>query len=355
MEGSLADKVVRQILCWQDGGAQQQYAGDVIYGLSGEIRGSHLLDTMFRSSYDEFYSELLKCGDFLSPASLQEYAEHDVSNFVLQTILTTLRSKEQAEFALKVLQKIISNGLAIDPSKKRRGLLWRATELAAKYRVEQDGILKAVRLGILAINQSCDESNDAERLDSSAQPKQKKRKQRKKASSIELSECIPLLIQLDRDATDPERITLDVAGSRAVYHMLRFSPRLCEDVIKGIIHEISTDDIVALSKDGLGSRCILDGILDGPVQTPIFSTAVKDLRAKLSGKLTALSRHRVGHHVVRKMFSALPTIDEKEKVAEELAKGKNSLQGNPMGRSIIEACALDQYEMNKKDWRRIVA
>ncbi|KAL3904485.1 MAG: hypothetical protein SGILL_010050, partial [Bacillariaceae sp.] len=332
---SLADKVVKQILCWQDGVDKQEYAGDVIYGLSGETRGSHLLETLFQSSPDEFYSQILRCGDFLAPTSLQEYAEHDVSNFVLQTFLTTVRSKEQAESALKAIEKIISSGLAIDPSKRRRGLLWRATELASKFRVEQDGLLKAVRLGFLAVNQSSIDT--IENTESPAQPKKLKRKQRKKASAVELSECVPLLISLKASEADPERITLDVAGSRAIYHMLRFSARLCEDVINGILQELSADDLVALSKDGLGSRCILDGILDGPVQKPIFAKAVSDLRVKLTGRLAELARHRVGHHVVRKLFLSLATVDEKEKVVEEILKGKNSLQGNPMGRRIIEA------------------
>jgi hypothetical protein len=352
--GSLADSVVKQILCWQDGVEQQEFAGDVIYGLSGETRGSHLLETIFQSSPDDFYGDVLRCGDFLTLSSLQEYAEHDVSNFVAQTMLRTLRNKEQAESALKVMQKIISNGLAVDPTRKRRGLLWRAAELASKYRVEQDGMLKAIRLGFLTLNQTSD-AEPPKGEDASGEPKQKKRKQRKKASSVEMRECIPLLIGLKTNPSNPERISLDVAGSRAVYHMLRFSPRLCEDVINGILGELSTDDIVTLSQDGLGSRCILDGILDGPVHNPVFSKAVSDLRVKLSGRLAMLSRHRVGHHVVRKLFLALPTISEKEKVVEELLKGKNSLSGNPMGRSIIEACALDQYELNQKNWRKQVA
>jgi hypothetical protein len=132
--GSFADTVVKQILCWQEGSKEQDHASDVIYGLSGEARGSHLLETILRLCPDEFYQAMLNCGDFLSPTSLQDYVIHDVSNFVIQTLLSTVRSKEQAELVLKAIEKVISSGLAIDATKKRRGIVWRATELASKYR-----------------------------------------------------------------------------------------------------------------------------------------------------------------------------------------------------------------------------
>ena len=90
---------------------------------------------------------------------------------------------------------------------------------------------------------------------------------------MELKDCIQMLIGLKRNPVDDQRITLDVAGCRSVHHMLRFSPRLCEDVLDGIIKEMPPEDLICITKDGLGSRCIMDGILDGPVKTPIFANA----------------------------------------------------------------------------------
>ncbi|KAG7370206.1 Pumilio-family RNA binding repeat protein [Nitzschia inconspicua] len=350
--GSLADRAVRQILCWQSGETVQEFAGDIIYGLSGEIRGSHVLETVFRLCYDDFYSELLRCGDFLSSASVQEYVQHDVSNFVVQTILATVREKEQAETILKVIEKSISSGVAIDPNRKRRGIIWRAAELAAKYRVEQESVIKAIRLGFLAISNS---SPVAENDDDEATARKKRKKERKKASMIELKECVPLLLQINENSIKSEQLSMDVAGTRTVYHMLRFSPRLCEGVLDGIVQELSTEELVSIAKDGLGSRCVLDGILDGPVQIPVFQKAVQELRSKFVGRIVSMANHRVAHHVVRKLFVALSTMGEKEKLADELIRGKNLLLGNAVGRSIIEDVRLDLYEMDKKEWRRKVA
>ena len=365
-EGSLADKAVKRILCWQNDSSpdsDQQYVGDVIYGLSGEPRGSHMLETIMRLCPDEFYDSVLKYGDFLSVRTMQDYVEHNVSNFVVQTLLSTTRSKEQAETVLKTVGKAISSGSVIDPSKKRRGVLWRATELSAKYRIEQDGILKAVRLGFLAINgdsnnnieinsnPEADNLNNNDSGDSTAERGTKK-KQRKKASAIELKDCVPLLIGLKRDQN--ERITLDVAGCRTIHYMLRFAPRLCEQVLEGIIEEISAEDLISIAKDGLGSRCIMDGILDGPVKTPIFANAAKELREKLNGHWISLATDRVGHHTVKKIFKALPRIDDKAKLTEELLSGGNRLNGNSMGRNVIELCLVDLYDEDRKEWRNKV-
>lgn len=350
--GSLADKAVKQILCWQDGAEEQEHASDVVYGLSGEPRGSHVLETILRLCPDEVYELLLKYGDFLTAQTMQDYVAHPVSNFVVQTMLTTVRNKEQAETVLKTVEKVIASGLAIDPAKKRRGILWRATELAAKYRIEQDGLLKAIRLGFLA----CKGDSNSAAAEAPAESSEggKKKKQRKKASSVEIKDCIPILIGLKRNSEDDQRITLDAAGCRSVHHMLRFSPRLCQDVLDGLLKEVSSEDLVSLARDGLGSRCIMDGILDGPVKTPIFATATKDLREKLEGNWASLATDRVGHHTVKKLFKHLPKIDDKAKLVEELYNAGNRLRGNAMGRSIIDACLIDAYDENRTEWRHRV-
>ena len=361
--GSPAYQLACQLLCWkQDTDTKEQpHAGEVIYGLSGEPRGSHLLETLFQLAPDSFHASMVQCGEFLVPDSFLEYAQHDVSNFCLQTILETCRSKEQAEVMLKVvIEKGISSGLVVDAQQKRRGILWRAVELAAKYRVAQESILKAIRIGFGATLSNKDsESNDKEEaatMDAEGATK-KKKKQRAKASALDIKDCIPLLIGLQAPEQDGGRAMLDVAGCRTLYHLLRFAPRLCEETLSGIMDGLTADQLVLIAKDGLGSRCILDGILDGPVQTPIFAAATKQLLNKLTGTLVALSSDRVGHHIVMKLFQALPKLDDKSKLVEELAtQGGNRLSGTAMGRSVMEACRVTEYQdSGAKHWRHTMA
>jgi hypothetical protein len=351
--GSLAHTMVCRILCWEDGADTQPQAADIIFGLSGEPRGSHLLETFLRLTPDGMHEAIIKCGDFANPTSMQEYAEHNVSNFVVQTMLTTIRTKEQAESMLKVVEKVISSGLAIDGAKRRRGILWRAVELASKFRVGQDGILKSIRLGFAAINKASIETSEQDRNEEDEA--KKKKKQRKKATSVEVKHCIKSVLGLRKPEKDGDRVILDAAGARTIYHMLRFTPRLCEEVLKGCIDEHSADELLLIAKDGLGSRCIMDGLLDGPIKTPIFAAASKTLYLKLKDNWVSLSTDRVGHHTVKKLFTALPRIDDKAKLLEELVSGGNRLIGNTMGRSVAEACSVDEYRENPKQWRKEIA
>jgi len=313
--------------------------GEVIYGMSGEIRGSHVLETLMRIGPDELYSLILEKGDFVK--SVAEYVEHNVSNFVVQTLLTAVRNKDQAELLLKAIEKLITNGYVVNAANRRVGILWRALELAAKFRIEQESILKAIRIGSgLAIKPVEEEIT---------QPEGKKKKPRQKAFSIPLQECIPRLLNLKKSGKDGDRVTLCVEGTRAVYHLLRFAPSLCGDVLEGITENISADELELLAKDGLGSRCIWDGILEGPKTEKVFLKAMKALLTKLNGRWIALASDRVGHHCVIKLFKALD-FQDKIIMVSELSRGHYRLTGSAMGRSVIENCAITAFLEGENVW-----
>ena len=172
---------------------------------------------------------------------------------------------------------------------------------------------------------------------------------------MNIEDCIAQLINVRKPQIEGGRAQLDVSGSRTVYHLLRFTPRLCEDTLKGIIEGLDADEIQLIAKDGLGSVCIIDGILDGAIQTPVFAAAIKKLQAKLAGCWVSLAADRVGHHMVKKMFLALPKIDDKGKLVDELCSGYNRLSGTSMGRSVIETCIIDEYRQDKKQWRTVLS
>lgn len=312
--------------------------GDVIYGLSGEPRGSHVLETLMHISPDEVHSQIFYKGGF--NASLVEYVEHDVSNFVVQALLSTIRSKDQAELLLKGVEKLVANGYVVNPANKRIGILWRATELAAKFHIHQESLLKAIRIGCgLTVKSTSDEA---------AGDEGKKKKPRQKASSIPLQDCMPYLLNLQVPLRDGDRVTLGVEGTRAVFHLMRFSPRLCDGVLEGLTEKMSQYELELLAKDGLGSRCVWDGILDGGSEKN-FLKAAKSLLLKLRGRWVALASHRVGHHCVIKLFRLLD-IEDKAILISELADMFNRLEGSAMGRSVIKACAVDAFLDGESTW-----
>ena len=190
--------------------------GDVIYGMSGEPRGSHVLETVMRLCSDEMYGVILDYGDFCTPNAMKDYVEHDVSNFVVQSLLSTVRSKEQAERVWKSLERTVTCGYVLDPGNKRRGILWRATEMASKYCICQDSILKSIRVGMGLMGRSRDEAGDESATTADGT---KKKKLRQKASSLSMQSCVPKLLDVKPPEADGGRVALDAA------HISRLDPQ----------------------------------------------------------------------------------------------------------------------------------
>ena len=343
---SPASRLACSILCLNLGNTNEKQVGDIIYGLSGEPRGSLVLETLFRTSPDVIYEKIMHCGSFVT--SMKEYCEHTVSNFVIQALFTTVRTKEQGEALLKSVEKVVINGYVVDKRNRRRGIIWRAAEMAAKFQVGQESLLESIRIGLgTATSQTNNEGIKDNKVDEGATRIQK----HLKTSPLPLCEYIPLLLDVKVSDREGGRVTLDAEGVRAIYHLLRFSPRLCGEVLDGIILNISKEDLELIAKDGLGSRCVMDGILDGPMNEPVFAMAAKNLMQKLSGRWVALASDRVGHHSVKKLFKALLDVEDKAEMASELANGSNRLGGSSMGRSVMQTCAIEKFLEGEQPWK----
>ena len=360
-----ASKFAKAIVCWDDNAddnTKQPYAGDVIYGMSGEPRGSHVLETILRLSDDAFHDEICRAGRFFEPDSFEEYAEHDVSNFVLQTLFITVRTKGQADLLVKCLEPLVSSGYIVDKSKRRGGLLWRASEMCAKFTVGQDTLLMAIRSGFSVLASSVRDSSSNKKRDEAAEEegrdgkkmRHKKRKRDEEGSLLSTEECIPRLIDLKPPQLDGGRAFLDVAGARTIYNLLHFSPKLCAGSLEGITKGLSSQELEWIANDGLGSRCILDAIMEGPTKQNPFASAVKEILEKLGGRWVALSVERVGHHLVQNLFKALHSLDDRATLAAELAHGINRLGSNAMGRKVMTTCAVKEFLEGEAVWKEAV-
>ena len=361
---SAASNFAKAILCWDeqiDDATKQPYAGDVIFGLSGEPRGSHVLESILRSSDDGFFDEICRAGRFYDAATFREYTEHNVSNFVMQSLFLTVRSRQQADELLKCLEPLVSSGYILNKSHRRGGLLWRASEMCVKYNVGQDGLLHAIRLGFTALagnnNEETGKKETEEGADTSEgidgkKLRHKKRKREEEEALLSFQECVPLLIGLKAPEKEGGRAILDVAGARTIYHILHFPPKLCRDALDGITKGFSAEELEWIANDGLGSRCIMDAITDGKNEKK--QKALRQLLEKLSGRWVALSVERVGHHLVQNLFRDLTSLDDKATLACELARGINRLGGNSMGRKVMAACAVKEFMEGEDTWKEEV-
>jgi nucleolar protein 9 len=319
-ENSAAHLLAERILCWQRGEMEQSWAGDVIYGLAGEVRGSHVLESLFKLCPDSFYEKILDDGGFKSPSTLRDYIEHEVSNFVVQNLLATLRNQEQASEMIHAVLPLISSGYVVEAMYKRRGVLWRITEQAAKYVVCQQEIMDSLNVALKGKTQK--------------------------------EFVLELLLMNSADAG--EKLVLNVPGSHTIRNLLRFEPNYSTRIVNGIL-ELSDDDLELLAKDNLGSRSVWEGILEGPVSVPVFSGAMPRLLRKMNGRWATLASDRVGHHVTIKMFQNLVDIDDRKCLVEELSTRRSRLNGCNMGRKVMDVCLIREFSAEGEvAWKALV-
>lgn len=274
-QGSNAELIVHKLLCWDlsishnesdtgESANTQPYAGDVIYGLSGEPRGSVLLETILRCCPDSFHNELCQTGGFYVEETLREYAFHSVSNFVVQAVLNTVRKKTQAAKLIKCLCVMIEDGSILNfkggdgdspGNNKRMGIIWRGLEMCVLKSSSQDQeqIIHAMMRGYGSISSGCADNEVDDEVGG--------RKKRSRAKGLSAQECIPMLLGLKPAGTSVEedsgygyRLILDASGARALHHIFNFSERLRLEWVKGFMRVYGQEDLVKIANDGLGSR-----------------------------------------------------------------------------------------------------
>lgn len=323
---SPAHHLAKRLLCWEPAN-KHQWVGDVIYGLAGDPCGSHCLETLLLLSPKEFYAGILESGGFLTDKTLQEYAQHHVSHFIVENLLATAHTAGQARALIENLIPLASNGTILNAKAKLRSVLWRMIEASARFDVCQENLLDAIRSGCSVLQEG---------------------------QITRVQECVPHLLEAKKPQRDGERLVLNVAGARCIHFLLKFEPRLCKPIVAGIV-ELPADVLEPICKDGLGSRCIMDGLLEGPIHDKVFATGLSRLTSKLSSLWVALAVDRIGHHVVRKLCHALKDEKSQEDLLNELVKGKKRLSGISMGRTVLDECMVHDYEMKgAKEWRRLL-
>ena len=166
---------------------------------------------------DEFFTELCEKVFF---GNIADLSKNGVGNFVVQSLLSSVRNKSHGEILareiLPCFNELMQGG--------KQGVIWRLTQVAAKFRIAQESIHKRISDYF------------------------------SKGSKLGLSECIPKLINFSPAEKEGGRITVNANGCKIVLNLLRFVPRLCEPILDGILNYYSGEELTMLAKDSLGSR-----------------------------------------------------------------------------------------------------
>ena len=90
--------------------------------------------------------------------------------------------------------------------------------------------------------------------------------------------------------------------------------------------------------------------MEGPIQQHPFIDATKQLLERLQGRWVSLALHHIGHHIVKKIFHSLVSMDDKALLAGELSKGIVRLNTKSSGRDVIVECAVKDILESKATW-----
>ncbi|CAN0236700.1 unnamed protein product, partial [Hapterophycus canaliculatus] len=109
-----------------------------------------------------------------------------------------------------------------------------------------------------------------------------------------------------------DRLFLNVPGARIVQNALLFEPPVAAPVLKAVA-ALPEDVLAAVARDNMGSRCLLDPILEaagGKGKNKPAEDARRAMLRAFRGHLVAMACDRVAWHILLKCFRG---VDMKEK------------------------------------------
>ena len=308
--------VAERALQYEEGGKAH---ARVMLGMSGELSSSHFVQALLRCAGDAFHGALWR--DCFS-GRVWEYADHSVSNYVVQSLFASARSAEQAtamlDEALPHFGELLSGNA---------GVAYNMARCAAAHRVRQKQIVEAV--------EAWGEGRSR-----------------------------PLFSEL-LNATNASALRDGVASGVRVMAM---GAKLAGEVFTGFarplgrrlaLRLLQLDDVLlqALSFQALTARALIEPLLEGRLAAADGATEGRtlraDLAAKLEGAFSEMATSPAGHHTLIKCFSSAPP-EEKRRIATMMKAKSKRLDDSRFGRAVAAAMALNVLGENDAAWRRRV-
>ncbi|CAM9791011.1 unnamed protein product, partial [Ectocarpus sp. 6 AP-2014] len=357
---SMAMKIVKKVLEWDD----QERSAQVVYAISGENTASHFLEAVLWLSPRSFFEELYhRCFE----SKLLEFCEHGVSNFLIQAALQRADDKALAE---KMVEAISDNASELLKA-RRAGVLWRAAQACVRLRLKPKTQAKILQDIALAVQAGHTGSAPPPTPTGESNPKAEQDKAAASDSPPSIADAfkaartwVPALLSPRLPGEGGlDRLFLNVPGARIMQNALLFDPPVAAPVLKAVA-ALPDDVLAAVARDNMGSRCLLDPILEaagargggggkgGGKNKPAEEARRAILRA-FKGHLVAMACDRVAWHILLKCFRGVD-MKEKRAIAEELAGGGEQawsrMSGYPSGRSVLTECMVERFSRSPHEW-----
>lgn len=269
---------------------------------------------------------------------LLEFCEHGVSNFLIQAALQRADDKALAE---KMVEAISENASELLKA-RRAGVLWRAAQACVRLGLTpktQTRLLERVAFAVQAGHTGAPPPHppppagggggDAEGGDAGGEEEDGDGKLSSPppttADAFKAARAwVPALLSPRLPGEGGlDRLFLNVPGARIVQNALLFDPPVAAPVLKAVA-ALPEDVLAAIARDNMGSRCLLDPILEaaggrgggggGGGRAKGKNKPAEDARRAIlrafRGHLVAMACDRVAWHILLKCFRG---VDMKEK------------------------------------------
>lgn len=306
-------KLAQHILEWGDEEASIQ----AFYDLSSDPVTSHVLEALFESAEDKFFSKVFhRC----LRGKLVEFCQHNIANYVVQNAVQRVSTKELATEVIDEIKPSLWTVLSMG----RPGVIWRLTELCVKFEVEQEDVF---RMLVQAVEKQESKKPEAVRKD-----------------------FVASLLGLQLSTGGNTKLQLNVMGARIIEQLMKFdSVDAMKPLYEGIL-ALNTVQLIALAKDSTGSRCIIEPIWEGEDERTNWVREA--LYKRFVGHFGALAMDRLGAFSVMKCFEKLPLAD-KAVVAEELLEVEGKLSGSHFSQLVMNTCNLFEFKTNREKWEAL--
>lgn len=256
---------------------------------------------------------------------LLEFCEHGVSNFLIQAALQRADDKPLAEEMVEAIGDNASELLKA----RRAGVLWRAAQACVRLGLKaktQTKLLEHIALAVQAGHTgvppppptSASSDGDAEEDGKGGDGKLSSPPSTADAFKAARAWVPALLSPRLPGEGGLDRLFLNVPGARIVQNALLFDPPVAAPVLKAVA-ALPEAVLAAIARDNMGSRCLLDPILEaagasrgggGKGKNKPAEDARRAVLRAFRGHLVAMACDRVAWHILLKCFRG---VDMKEK------------------------------------------
>ncbi|CAO3620810.1 unnamed protein product [Cunninghamella echinulata] len=277
--------------------------------------GSHLMEVIVKMAPDEVYDRIHQT--YLK-GKFEKFSLNPVSNFVIQHAITNVRTPQQLKSIVAELSnsfdKLIKNG--------KYGVIRSLIDASVKMDSSQKEIVDALTNGL-----------------GMADVKDRK----------EFVNCIIRMKSLQEwnDLPDEEKKNLrnfHLQGSLILQGIMKM-PQEQNSVIINSFLSMNPDVTLRWCYTPMGSRAYEAIIASNEVNEKIKKKVLRNLM----GNFASLAKDKFGSHIVEKCWS-VATIEQKEKIAQELMKYEYDLSEHYLGKCILWTCNIDLYKRRREEW-----